>query len=449
MKRCQLTILPTVVLTLVGLLAPNRLAHAQSPGYQSPNFYAASQAGGGQFRPPYPASPLAGGPSAAQGDAFMDAQGRPIVMPASYSQNCPGGNGCYGDPMAVDFGGCAQDQCGPHYFDVAIDTIFLQSNDLYGDGALPFSSEGVGGNPPPPNTINPRLDPQGQSEDYEPGWRIALRYDLGPLSVFEATYMGIYDFGFDLTANATDNLFSVFSQYGIAPDPADGVAGIAGLDGADEQNLNYESDLQSTELTFRRYWVGNHPRISGTWMAGARYVRMTEDLAFSAYNRPEFDTPPGPVGSPKVLTGQVTYASENDLVGFQFGGDVWTCLRQGLRFGLEGKSGIYNNRYKFDSTNFASVDPENPQLPEDGNQIAFVAEGGISFVADIMPSWSVRGGYHVFYMNSLVALQNNVATTQYFTGVPIGTNPETLAPALNTQGHALYHGFTGGVEYVW
>ena len=457
MKRCQLTILSTAVFSLVGLLAPNHDALAESPNYQSPNFYGATQAGGGQSwqTPPFPASPLAGGAPAAQGDAFMDAHGQPIVMPANYCQSCPSGGcyqgGPYGDPMAVDFGGYTQDQCGPYYFDVSIETVFLSSEDFVGGSLVPFSSSAVGAAPPPAATTNPRLVANGQDDDYEAGWQIALRHDLGPLSVFEATYMGVYDFGFDLTAQDPNNLFSIFSQYGVAPDPADNVSGIEGLDGSDIHNLNYQSDLQSTELTYRRYWVGSNPRVSGTILAGARYFRMTEDLVFSAYNSPAANAA---IGTPNDLTGRIDYASKNDLVGFQIGGDAWACLRQGLRLGLEGKAGVFNNRFKFDSNNFidpavGSTTPVNPQSAEDGNQVAFAAEGGISLVADILPSWSIKGGYQFIYMDSMVALKNNVATTQYFTGVPAGTNTPVLAPALNTEGTMLYHGFHGGLEYVW
>ena len=90
--------------------------------------------------PPLPASPLAGGIPAAQGQAFMDAHGRSVVMPASYCSPAGGGcypggmggiGGAYGDPMAVDFGGYAQEQCGPHYFDVAFGTVFLQGEDFF------------------------------------------------------------------------------------------------------------------------------------------------------------------------------------------------------------------------------------------------------------------------------------------------------------------------------
>ena len=84
----------------------------------------------------------------------------------------------------------------------------------------------------------------------------------------------------------------------------------------------------------------------------------------------------------------------------------------------------------------------NVQPDEDGNQIAFIADGGVSFVADILPSWSVKGGYEFLYLNSLVTVQGNVNTAIY-NGLVNGP------PALGTQGHVFYHGFHGGVEYVW
>ncbi len=449
MKRCQLNLLATATVALVGLWGPGQSAQAESPSYQSPSFYGVGQAGGGQYPPQaaFPASPLAGGAPAAQGDAFMDAHRRPIVMPASFHQgcsSCPGGayGSCAaGDPMAVDFGGQGQDQCGPHYFDVSVETVFLKSEDLVGDGLPAFSSLGVGGAPPPANTPAPRLNPDGQSDEYEPGWQIAVRYDLGPLSVLEATYMGLYDYGFSLSTLGNDNLFSIFSQYGVAPVPGVGGFGIDGLDRADQHTLSYKSDLQSTEFSYRRYWVGHHPGISGTWLAGFRYVRMTEDFTFSAH---QID-----VLGQRTLTGGVDWSSENDLLGFQLGGDAWACVRQGMRVGVEGKTGVYNNRFKFGANNNSVSAVIDPQLPEDGNQVAFVAEGGVSFVVDILPSWSLKGGYEALYINSVVALQDNIDTTQYFNGGVASNNPRALAPALNTQGSVFYHGFHGGVEYVW
>lgn len=410
-------------------------ALAQDGGYVSPSFFGGQAEPQAQPLPQFPASPLAGGPAAAQGGQFMDVQGNPIILPAGYCDGCPGGGGGYGgyspsgaggvggngDPMAVDFGGYGADQCGPHYFDVAFDVVFMIPQDPFA-GVGPLISVGVDG---------PRIDATSNQEEYEAGWQIAFRYDIGPLSVLEATYLGIYDFGFNtqvISAEATVQaglpsqqfqLFTAFSNFGV-PVPIDG------LDDGNVYTLNYESDLQSTEISYRRYWVGHNPRVSGTLLCGARYLRMTEEFNWDIV----------------ALAGdsQLSTDSENDLVGFQFGGDGWLCLRQGLRIGAEVKTGIYNNRFKL---NKAGVFPDVGNAPPDfavqaeGNQVAFAAESGVTMVADILPSWSLRGGYKMLYLNSLATIGDN-----------IDPNDVTSTQVL-TQSHQLYHGFHGGLEYIW
>jgi hypothetical protein len=380
--------------------------------------------------PGTPAAPLAGGNAAVAGGQFMNVHGDPIVMPAShcgpagcspyggdgaYGAMCPD-NGAYTGCPTGDFGGASYpDQCGPHYFDVYVGAVALRNDDAFQDVPA-FASIGVQG-----PLI---LDPQDLSDEYDYGWEIAARYDIGPLSVLEAKYMGIYDLGFDETVRSVDvapggtdfQLNSVFSDYGLTP--------IAGLDQASVYTLDFESDLQSTELSYRRYWVGYNPRISGTYLAGFRYLRMTEDLNFDA----------------EALLGSsnLEWSADNDLVGAQFGGDSWVCLRQGLRLGFEGKAGIYNNRFEY--RHVTSVpDPvvTNANFFEDGNQIAFAGETSVDLVADILPSISIRGGYRVLYMSSLVTVGNNID--------PI----DVASTNLFTQADALYHGFHGGIEYIW
>lgn len=378
----------------------------------------------GPGAPGMPAAPLAGG-NAAMGSAYMDVHGNPIVMPASYCQSCepygayggacPDGYG-YGDGGYADFGGASYpDQVGPHYFDVAVEGVALMGEDLF-DDVLPFASIGVAG-----PTI---LEPEELNDEYDYGWQIAVRYDLGPLSVLEATYMGVYDLGFEESVNSVDvapgnvdfQLQSVFSDYGITP--------ILGLDEGSVYSIDYDSDLQSTELSYRRYWVGWNPRISGTYLAGFRYLRLTEDLNFNAV----------------ALGGNsnLFWGTSNDFVGAQFGGDAWIGLRQGLRFGVDGKAGIYNNRYEFSrSTSIPDPGVTNIDLHADGNQVAFAGETRFDLVADILPSFSIRGGYRVIYMSSLVTVGNNV------------TPANVTSTELYDEADAFFHGFHAGLEYIW
>lgn len=428
MKRCLRTFLLAIIATIVGEVGLSADAWAQGTGYASPTFYGNSAAPAAM--PPLPASPLAGGYPAADGGYYMDAHGQSIVMPASYCQGCPPGGGYCGgygdgggDPMAVDFGGYACDQHGPHYFDVAAGVVYLEPDNFFADVA-PFTAVGLG------NVNDLQLDPTGQADEYKPGWEIAVRYDIGPLAVLEATYMGLYDFGFQEGIVSTDPndganaLFSVFSNYGLN---AALVAALPETEMAAEHQISWQSDLQSTEISYRRYWVGHDTCTSGTYLLGARYVRFTEDFQFLGR-------------SISAGTGTVDFESENDLVGFQLGGDGWLSVMQGARFGCEGKAGVYNNRFKFDTSD--TLDAAAPGAVDgDGNQVSFVGEGSAQVVIDILPSWSLRGGYRVMYISSLVMVGENINTNMF--------SASAAVPELATQGHALYHGFNAGLEYIW
>ncbi|QDS98936.1 BBP7 family outer membrane beta-barrel protein [Adhaeretor mobilis] len=418
----------TLLLTGAALLvfSTTTVAHGQRPGQPSTMGYGPGQ---GPQVPMMAASPLAGGPNAAVGSQFVDAHGKPIILQTNYCQggDCYGGGGGYGDGapcgpgmgdgVYADFGGYGEDQIGPHYFDFSVDAIFLLPEERF-NNAPALTAVGIG-------PASPRLNSLNQmSTDYEPGFRVAGRLDLGPLSVFEATYMGLEDIAVSNRLVSTDITLALLGvstpDFLFTPASADASAVlIPELDAAEVHTVDYQSELHSTELSYRRYWVGYRPRFSGTYLLGFRYVRTTEDLAFTA--------------SGTTAGGQVTWESENDLVGAQAGGDMWIGLRQGLRFGIDSKAGIYNNRYKFNNaTNFGGG-----STTSEGNQVAFVGDLSAQLVADIWPSVSLKTGYQVLYMSSLVNVANNIDSVDLITN------------SVNTQGDALYHGFNAGIEYVW
>lgn len=390
-------------------------------------------AGQGQM-PGMPASPLAGGAAAMSGDGYVNVHGQSIVMPAQYACETGYGGGCgygdacggYGDGMLADFGGYGAAQCGPHYFDLAFDAVTLTDQDRFEDVG-PFGSVGAGGNAPRV------LDPQTASENYEVGWQGTLRVDFGPLSVLEASYMGLYDIGFDQTVRSVDvtnpatdfQLFSAFSNFGVG-------TLIPALDDGSVYTIRNNADLQSTEFSYRRYWVGNRPRITGTYLLGFRYLRYTDDFIFQSSGL----TNPTTVG-----TVTRSWGAENDLLGFQLGGDVSICLRQGLRLNIDSKSGIYNNRYQFthigDFADGATGSPADFAVTTEDDQVSYAGEIKAELVFDILPSFSLRGGYRALYMSSLVTPGDNLVTS------------DITSTQVVTQSDVVYHGFHGGVEYVW
>jgi hypothetical protein len=223
--------------------------------------------------------------------------------------------------------------------------------------------------------------------------------------------------------------FQLFSAPGFGlPTP------IPGIDDGSVYSLGYDADLQSTELSYRRYWVGHSPRVSGTFLLGFRYVRFTEQLDFTADALAD-----------QVLlttdTSVITWAGDNDLLGFQVGGDGWISILQGLRFGMEGKAGIYNNRFDFRNTGVYGAAPGAPtdfDVRTRGDHVAFVSEGSASLVADILPSISVRGGYRVYWMDRVASVGSNLDMTSL-----------SAAVAGTPDGDALFHGFDASIEYVW
>jgi hypothetical protein len=338
------------------------------------------------------------------------------------------------DPVGVP--GMRSEQCGPHYFDFRAEAVYMKPDQTFGQD-VDFTSLNVSG---------PIVLASDQLEyDWEPGFRVLGRCDLGPLSVIEFGYMGIY--AWDTASSFTDpnpvdpdtgNLYSLFSLFGTTPPEValpDGP--MPQTERSITQSISLESDLQTAEMSYRRYWVGYSPKISGTLLAGFRFTQLDEEFHYTAVGEGSFDY--------SVIT-------RNALAGFQAGGDVWIHIAQGVRVGAEGKAGIYNNRVKLKNAIAAvpeiGIDPDTfPNAPEffRRNQVAFLSEASADVVIDVLPSWSLRAGYEVMYMNSIALAGEN-----FNTGSPYGLPGQVQrVPFFANQGHALYHGAHAGLEYVW
>lgn len=437
---------------------------------------AEAQPYGGQHGPVPPgvaqAGPFVpGGP----GGQFVDAYGNPAIVPASYAHG-----GAYGGPYGggVDpFAGAGVnvEQTGPHFFDISADFIYWQ-RDTLGSQSVAFSSDGVGVTSADLNIVQTSgdLDP-----DFEPGFRLAGRYDIGALSVIEATYTGLLNQSQSstVTPQITDFLFSPFTNFGVDtldngdPNPfANGLFPLPpppgtepDLDNFDEtdfstsHSLSFDSNLQSAELSYRRYWVGRSPRLTGTLLAGFRYTRLDEALRFTTVGS---NFAPGSennavnqaarlLGTVPISTSTFEVEADNNLTGFQLGGDASYAVRQGIRFLAEGKVGIYNNDIRVGST-FTTDDntPGDFALPVfNENQVAFISDARLTLIVDVLPSLSLKAGYEVLFLNSIATSVDNLdfaAVSDVISG--LDTAP---AAVLNDQSDAVFHGAHFGLEYIW
>ncbi|HEX5471704.1 MAG TPA: BBP7 family outer membrane beta-barrel protein [Lacipirellulaceae bacterium] len=414
---------------------------------------------------------------------FVDANGNPLIVPAGYGESC--GDGSYGscgpygqcaacgdgsgagpmcgggymgpcpmgaggtDPPVGDdlmndtgIAGDLVDQRGPHYFDIRAETVFMQRDKSF-DKHVDFTSENVG------NTVvlsSNQLD----IDDTHWGFRLMGRYDICPMSVVEFGYMGIYDWNDSASVvDPTNNLYSLFSR----PAPGTGLFGTspAGVnivggpnpetERAHEQSISLTSDLQTAEISYRRYWLGYIPRVSGTLLAGFRYTRVNEDFQFASQGSEPVPPTTTPLASLKYLEN-----CNNDLAGLQTGGDVWVSLMQGLRIGSEGKVGIYNNHSKLTNrvkTNPPLIEPATLFEQFTDDHPAFIGEASVDLVADLFPSLSLRAGYEVLFVNELVLAGDNFNQTS-----PYG-NQGTRVPFVDDNGELFYHGGHVGLEYTW
>lgn len=415
---------------------------------------------------------VAGGPAAVSGTAhalhmtpanslepFVDAYGNQVVMPTNYcgpGGGCPPGMGGYGAPGGNPYGGgyANTEQCGPHYFDFSAEYLHYFRADNPLSESLIVSTDGFANDnlaDVPARSVLSGGDLGGADAN---GYRLTGRIDVGALSVAEFAYTGLYsdDSGNAISNDPSTTFFSLFSRYGTATNGAVGVAGSAGeptgsdfeeTDDAIQHGLDFESEIHSAEATYRRYWVGHNPRVSGTLLIGFRYTSLEQALGFTSLA----NAGTAPV-VPKSI--RIEAQSDNYLAGVQVGGDVWVTLLQGFRVGAEGKVGLYNNDYSHTSSVAASDgDPNGFNTLVDDNQAAFLAEGKLMAVADLTPSWSLKAGYEVLFISELALAGDSFALAQPYGDINGIADTMSTFGSAEANGEVFFHGFSAGAEFVW
>jgi hypothetical protein len=379
-----------------------------------------------------------------------------------FGHGCPEPHDGFTGPMPMGYGGTTPpigydlmndvgvegyliDQRGPHYFDLRVEAVALERDETFGPD-VDFTVEDVGG---------PVVLSSGDLEyDWEPGFRIIGRYDICPLSVFEFGYMGIFSFEDEASFTDSDptvpDLFSLFSEFGTNPATVTDPGGpMPETERALTHSIEIEHTLQTAELSYRRYWLGWSPRISGTLLAGFRYTKLNEEFVFESIGSEPSGS--GPLDPNFGLEYKVD--ADNDLAGGQIGADIWIGLMQGLRLGSEVKGGLYANHYTL--TTDIETTPEGttpPTLFEEfrEDQPAFIGEASVDLVADILPSVSLRVGYEVLFINELVLAGENFNTGSPYNQGPVDNGLGPLRePFVEDDSEVFYHGGHAGIEFIW
>ena len=309
-----------------------------------------------------------------------------------------------------------EDCCRPRWFDLRIEAMYLKRDEV-GNGT-DFTSDGI---------LGPIvLGVDDLDFDNELGMKFSFAKQLFGSNALEMTYFGLFNFDSANTASSdTNNLYSVFSDFGTNP-----FGGFGETDQASFHGLSYSSSIDSVELHIRRRWQEPDCRWQGSVHAGVRFVYLLEEFSHntvSTLNNSSLD---------------YSVQTRNSMVGFQVGGDLWSCVAPGVRVGVEMKGGVYGVRAEQDTT-IEATSITTPVLDHlESKQVSFVLEGGAMGTWRLNQNWNFRGGYQLILLDGVALAAENFNSVPPFVG---SGRPAVLVD----NGEALYHGFTFGAEWSW
>lgn len=246
-------------------------------------------------------------------------------------------------------------------------------------------------------TLQPLLNTEDLTGPAQPGVRIGLIFlDHDGYDV-EFGYLGMDRFGEPQT-RSSDNTITFPFFGGIPANPQT------------SYTARYFSELNSGEVNIRRSW-GSRIKL----LAGFRFWELNERFNVTS------------------TTGQFSSSIDNDLYGFQIGGDIHLAtIRRSTLFTTVKAGAYYNN---------ADVDAEalNGNVPiqfiDDEDDVAFVGDVAIGLLIPMGPSADFRIGYQGLFFDGVGLAPDQSNDYSLFTGS--GTLDQTTL---------FYHGGFLGID---
>ena len=195
---------------------------------------------------------------------------------------------------------------------------------------------------------------------------------------------------------------------------------------ADRVKAVLNSDMSTIELNFWRHVSPRYTdHFSVSWLAGLRYFDIDEKInLFFTKVRPTFNH-----------NSRYRLKTENNSFGLQLGGDIEYNPYHFLTWGLAVKVGGLFNRGK------------QKTLMRDENNTVIIRDhdrsgSNFAYMAQIYPFIELRPTKHFFfivnyqflYVGNMVTADRNLR----FHG---------SGSLLDHEGHVIYHGFTGGIQF--
>lgn len=365
---------------------------------------------------------------------------------------CGAGNGCMGSGRFLGLLGALAPYSeggrgSQRWFDLSIGTIALARTSNVGQfqNGVQDIVTGEFGRTTLISTIGQNGTPTLFSTDVDAN---QLRYGLeaianvqtGPGANVEVRYFGLnrWNDTRSVRVGPAPDLFSVFSIYGTDP-----VNGFDDTDRSFIHTVNLTSELHSGEVNYRRQFVPPVSWMQGGWLAGVRHLDLDERFGFAATgsrnNAFQFN---------QLRFFNYDTITRNQLTGFQLGGNTWLNVVPGLMVGVEGKGGVYGNHAEADALVVSNSIQRGSQQLSDG-RTAFVSEFTASTIYRLTYAWSFRASYNVLYLDNVALAQENFNTRDISNAIGSGAFTANRVPFINTDGEALYQGFTLAGEWTF
>jgi hypothetical protein len=212
----------------------------------------------------------------------------------------------------------------------------------------------------------------------------------------------------------------VFSDFGSDP-----LFGFPETDAASWHSVSLSSEIDNGELNLRHRWVSANCMLHSSWLVGARYLRLSEDLVYTTAS----------------TEGGMLYRlkTDNDLVGAQIGTELFICLTPRFKLGGEIEAGVYgthsNQRTNVWCTSCAPLRERDSE-----GDVAFIGEAGVMAIFRATPRLTGRAGYQVLFIDGVALAAENFNTASPFS---------VRNSFLDNTGNVTFHGATVGFEWTW
>jgi hypothetical protein len=269
--------------------------------------------------------------------------------------------------------------------------------------------------------------------DYNPGFEIRVGRRFGMNQALELTYWTLDTFeNSDSVRSPTNNLNTTLTVSSIT---LGGTSLDTFFDSAREHRIERRNEIHNIELNLLNLPTTSYGRLSVSWLCGARFFRFDEGLQYSSVQGgSEFGSNNG------LNEAYYDVDVENNLIGAQVGAQAdWRFFDRFTLYAAP-RVGLYGNDINHRSQVRRGDGLEAFTINSNEADIATLAQLDLGMSAQLTQHWNAFMGYRLV-SGSGIALADNQ--------LPSNLADQGGIQEIDSNGHLLLHGFTGGVQLVW